>query len=139
MPHLGTFSTANVTFDDDHAVANAGLILPATLLDHLVLEPAADEVVSVGYRPGRKDATAVHGILAGAECIDDLGVLRAGATERVLPTKPIAPSTVGTWLRSFTFGHITGRQGIPTASTRPSPVSSRNLALKDAGSDAKTP
>jgi hypothetical protein len=96
----------DVTFDDDHAVANAGLILPATLLDHLGLEAAADEFVSMGYRPGRKVATVVAGILAGAECIDDLGVLRAGATERVLPFTPMAPSTVGTWLRSLTFGHV---------------------------------
>jgi len=96
----------DVTFDDDHAVANAGLVLPATLLEHLGLEAAADELVGVGYRPGRKVATVVHGILAGAECIDDLGALRAGATERVLPIKPMAPSTVGTWLRSLTFGHI---------------------------------
>ncbi len=95
-----------VTFDDDHAVANAGLILPATLLAHLGLEAAADSVVSTGYRPGRKVATVVHGILAGAECIDDLAVLRTGATERVLPTKTMAPSTVGTWLRSLTFGHV---------------------------------
>ncbi len=62
--------------------------------------------MSIGYRPGRKVPTVVHGILAGAECIDDLGVLRAGATERVLPFMPMAPSTVGTWLRSLTFGHI---------------------------------
>jgi hypothetical protein len=42
------------------------------------VEEAADAMMSVGYRPGRKVATVVHGILAGAECIDDLGVLRAG-------------------------------------------------------------
>ena len=96
----------DVTFDDDHAVANAGLVLPATLLERLGLEAAADESVSSGYRPGRKVATVVAGILAGAECIDDLSVLRAGATERVLSTKAMAPSTVGTWLRSLTFGHV---------------------------------
>ena len=96
----------DVTFDDDHAVANAGLVLPATLLDRLGLEAAVDKIVSVGYRPGRKAATVVHGILVGADCIDDLDVLRAGATERILPTKPMAPSTVGTWLRSLTFGHV---------------------------------
>jgi hypothetical protein len=95
-----------VTFDDGHAVANAGLILPATLLDHLGFEALADEVVSVGYRPGRKAATVVHGILVGAECIDDLDILRSGATERVLGHQAMAPSTVGTWLRSFTFGHV---------------------------------
>jgi hypothetical protein len=96
----------DVTFDDDHAVANAGLILPATLLAHLGLEAAADAIVSKGYRPGRKVATVVHGILAGAECIDDLDVLRAGVTERILSGKVMAPSTIGTWLRSFTFGHV---------------------------------
>ncbi len=96
----------DVTFDDDHAVANAGLILPATLVEQLGMEATADAVVSKGYRPGRKVATVVHGILAGAECIDDLAVLRAGATERVLPGKVMAPSTIGTWLRSFSFGHV---------------------------------
>lgn len=106
MPASHVLDRVGVTFDDDHAVANAGLILPATLLDHLGFEAAADEVVSVGYRPGRKVATVVHGILAGAECIDDLGVLRAGATDRVLSTKPMDPSTVGTWLRQLTFGHV---------------------------------
>jgi hypothetical protein len=95
-----------VTFDDDHAVANAGLLLPATLLDRLGLEAAAEEMVSVGDRPGRKVATVVHGLLAGAECIDDLAVLRTGATARVLPSTPMAPSTIGTWLRTFTFGHV---------------------------------
>lgn len=95
-----------VTFDDAHAVADAGLVLPATLLEHLGVEAAADEVVSEGYRPGRKVATAVHGLLTGATCIDDLAVLRAGATQRVLPTTTMAPSTVGTWLRSLTFGHV---------------------------------
>jgi hypothetical protein len=95
-----------VTFDHDHAVADAGLILPATLAGHLGLGAAADDLVGVGFRPGRKVATVVHGILAGAECIDDLDVLRSGATERVLGHKAMAPSTVGTWLRSFTFGHV---------------------------------
>lgn len=70
----------DVTFDDDHAVANAWLIVPATLLGRLRLEAVVDEFVSTGYRPGRNVATVAHGILAGTECIDDLGVLRAGAT-----------------------------------------------------------
>lgn len=95
-----------VTFDHDQAVADAGLILPATLAERLGVQQAADQLVGVGYRPGRKVATVVHGILAGADCIDDLDVLRAGATERVLGHKAMAPSTVGTWLRTFTFGHV---------------------------------
>lgn len=55
-----------VTFDHDHAVADAGLILPATLAQHLGLDGAAEELVGLGFRPGRKVATVVHGILAGA-------------------------------------------------------------------------
>jgi hypothetical protein len=95
-----------VTFDDDHAVADAGLVLPATLLEHLDVEATADAVVSRGYRPGRKVVTVLAGLLAGADCIDDLAVLRAGSTARILPTGVVAPSTVGTWLRSLTFGHV---------------------------------
>ena len=43
----------DVSFDDDHAVADAGLVLPATLLEHLDAEATADAVVSRGYRPGQ--------------------------------------------------------------------------------------
>jgi hypothetical protein len=82
------------------------LILPATLGRRLGLEQATDALVGVGYRPGRKAATVVHAILAGADCIDDLDILRTGATQRVLGHTAMAPSTVGTWLRSMTFGHV---------------------------------
>ena len=43
---------------------------------------------------------------SGADCIDDCDVLRAGRTEAVLGHKAMAPSTLGTFLRSFTFGHV---------------------------------
>jgi len=100
-----------VTFDDEHAVANAGLVVPATLAVRLGFEQLVDDTVDLGLRPGaanggRKAATVVTGMLAGARCIDDLDVLRAGATGRVLPFTVAAPSTVGTWLRAFTFGHV---------------------------------
>jgi len=95
-----------VNFDDGHTVADAGLVLPATLAAHLGLEAAADELVDVGYRPGRKTLTLVHALSAGADCIDDADVLRAGSTGRVLGHGVMAPSTLGTWLRSFTFGHV---------------------------------
>jgi Transposase DDE domain group 1 len=103
---LHSLDRLTVTFDDDHAVADAGLVLPATLLEHLDVEATADAVVSRGYRPGRKIITVLAGLLVGADCIDDLDILRAGATERILPTEVLAPSTIGTWLRSLTFGHI---------------------------------
>ena len=91
-----------VTFDDEHAVANAGLVLPATLTALLGLEATANEVLDLGdgpgaARPGRKVLTLVHGMLAGGDCIDDVDMLRAGATETVLAHRVMAPSTCGTF------------------------------------------
>ncbi len=96
----------DVTFDDDRAVADAGLILTGTLLQKLQLESITDGMVDVGYRPGRKLATLVHTLVAGGDCIDDVALLRAGSTGRVLGHDTVAPSTIGTWLRQFTFGHV---------------------------------
>ena len=100
-----------VVFDDDRAVANAGLVLPATLGRRLGLESLVDQVVDLGRRagaarPGRKVMTLVHAILAGADSIEDCDLLRAGASAQVLGHRVMAPSTLGTFLRSFTFGHV---------------------------------
>lgn len=100
-----------ITFDDEHAVANAGLFLTATLAERLGIEQAVDETLDLGdrpgaARPGRKVMTLVGSMLAGGDCIEDADVLRSGATEAVLPHKVMAPSTLGTFLRSFTFGHV---------------------------------
>ena len=56
--------------------------------------------------PGRKLLTLVHAMLAGADCIDDADLLRCGATSQVLGHRVMAPSTLGTFLRAFTFGHV---------------------------------
>jgi hypothetical protein len=97
-------------FDDERSVANAGLILPATLAAHLGLEDAGNELISLAgpgsFGPGRKAMTLVHSMVAGGNCIDDVDVLRAGQTERVLAHRVMAPSTCGTFLRAFTFGHV---------------------------------
>jgi len=98
-----------VTFDDDRAVSGAGLALVAVLSERLDLVAWADELVDLGdrpgrARPGRKVATLVHAMVAGAECIDDCDVLRSGATGSVLGHDVMAPSTLGTFLRSFTNG-----------------------------------
>ena len=100
-----------VTFDDESLVANAGLILPATLMVQLGLESLVNATVRLvgrvgGARPGRKVLTLVATILAGGTHIDHAGMLRAGATQRVLPFRVMAPSTLGTFLRAFTFGHV---------------------------------
>ena len=56
--------------------------------------------------PGRKVMSLVHGMLAGADSIDDMNVLRAGWTDLILGHRVMAPSTLGTFLRAFTFGHV---------------------------------
>ena len=104
-------SRFDVMADDDHAVANAGLVLTAILAERLGIETLADRLVDLGVRPGgsrpgRMILTLAQGIVADGDCIDDVEVLRAGATEAVLGHKAMAASTCGTFLRSFTFGHI---------------------------------
>jgi hypothetical protein len=100
-----------VVFDDARAVANAGLLLPATLAQHLGLQALADQLVDLGRRPGgarpgRKVMTLVHAMLLGADSIDDCALLRSGQTAAVLGHRVMAPSTLGTFLRGFTHGHV---------------------------------
>src|SRR2546430_14698480 len=59
-----------------------------------------------GARPGRKVLTLVHSMIVGGSHIDHADKLRAGNTAGVLPHRVMAPSTLGTFLRSFTFGHV---------------------------------
>jgi hypothetical protein len=70
-----TLDQLDIAFDDTHAIANAGLLLPATLAERLGIEPAADQLIDLGeragaHRPGRKLLTLVHSMLAGGDCID---------------------------------------------------------------------
>src|SRR5207237_4634246 len=100
-----------VEFDDERAVANAGLLLPATLAGRLGIEALVDETVDLGgrpaaARPGRKVMTLVHAMLLGADSIDDCDLLRTGRTGLVCGHRVMAPSTLGTFLRAFTFGHV---------------------------------
>ena len=100
-----------VTFDEPGLVANAGLVLVATLVKRLGLEELVDTMVRIpsklgGFSPGRKVLTLVHAMVAGATHIDHADVLRAGATGEVLSHRVMAPSTLGTFLRAFTFGHV---------------------------------
>jgi Transposase DDE domain group 1 len=99
-----------VTFDDERLVANAGLIVPASFSQHLGLRELFDQRVDLGKASGRanvghKAMTVIHSVLAAADSIDDCEVLRAGATEAVLGHELRAPSTIGTFLRSFSWGH----------------------------------
>jgi hypothetical protein len=98
-------------FDEQGVVANAGVLLVSTLVERLGLEGLIDEAVRLGERPGAANAggkvlSLVHAMLLGADSIDDCDVLRAGSTGAVLSHRVLAPSTLGTFLRSFTFGHV---------------------------------
>ncbi len=105
-----TLDRVEVSFDDERLVGDAGLIAPATLAQHLGLRELFDAHVDLGDAPGRanvghKAMTVIHAVLADADSIDDTNVLRAGSTGAVLGHGVLAPSTIGTFLRSFTWGH----------------------------------
>ena len=102
---------AVVSFDDERVVANAGVLLPAVLASRLGLRELVDDWVSLGDVPGaanagRKASSIVHAMTLGADSIDDCKIVRAGQTEAALGFSVLAPSTLGTFLRAFTFGHI---------------------------------
>ena len=100
-----------ISFDDHRLVANAGLLLPATLARHLGLPQLVQQRLDLGDAPGRantgdKMMTLVASALAGGDCIDDADVLRTEGTARVLGFTAKAPSTIGTFLRSFSWGYV---------------------------------
>jgi hypothetical protein len=101
----------DVAFDGAQLVADAGLLLPATLAERLGLRRLVDECLDLGAaaghaNPGDKLLTLVTSALAGGDCIDDANALRAGGTGRILGFSVKAPSTLGTFLRSFRLGHV---------------------------------
>src|SRR3954449_7440283 len=101
-----------VEFDDERGVADAGIALVATLAGRLGIEALAGRLVRLRRdRPGaanaaRKIMALVYAMVLGADSIDDCDVLRAGRTRRLLGGWVPAPSTLGTFLRAFTFGHV---------------------------------
>jgi len=101
----------DATFDDDRLVADAGLVLPATLAHHLGLRELVGKHLHLGSAPGRANVgdkllTLVMSALAGGDHIDHADALRAGDTGRVLGFRVKAASTLGTFLRSFRWGHV---------------------------------
>jgi hypothetical protein len=101
-----------VEFDDERVVCDAGVVLAATLAGRLGIELLAQRLVRLRRdRPGaanagRKVMAVVYAMVLGADSIDDCELLRAGRTRRLLGGWIPAPSTLGTFLRAFTFGHV---------------------------------
>ena len=101
------------TFDEVNLVPSAGLVPVMRLARLTGLESLVDRMVTVpggaGVDAAAKVASIVAGMVTGADSIDDMDALREGAVGKVLPGVK-APSTLGTFLRAFTFGHV--RQGV---------------------------
>jgi len=99
------------TFDEDNLVPNAGLLAPASLAQKLGVAELVDEHVqlpadAVGRAScGTKAMTVIGAMLAGADSIDDVDVLRAGAAPELFD-QIRAPSTIGTWLRGFIWATV---------------------------------
>lgn len=103
-------SAVSATFDDPNLVSHAGLVPVMRLAQNAGLPELADELVKLGTTAGSntsaKVSSIVAGMVAGADSIDDLDVIRHGALP-VLFHGIRAPSTLGTFLRNFTLGHVT--------------------------------
>jgi len=104
-----THAVSSAVFDDPNLVSSAGLVPVLALARSAGLGRLADQHLSVptdkGANPGLKVASLVAGMVAGADSIDDMALLRHGAMSKVF-TGAYAPSTLGSFLRSFTFGHV---------------------------------
>ncbi|MHB8793992.1 MAG: IS1380 family transposase [Candidatus Nanopelagicales bacterium] len=99
----------SVRFDDPNLVSSAGLVPLMALARSTGLRALADAHLSVptdkGSNAGLKVSSLVAGMAAGADSIDDMAVLRHGGMGRVFDGA-YAPSTLGSFLRAFTFGHV---------------------------------
>lgn len=104
-----TLGRTSTVFDDPNLVSSAGLVPTLALADRVGLGELADEHLSVptdkGANAGLKVCSLVAGMVAGADSIDDMAVLRHGGMGRLF-ARIYAPSTLGSFLRAFTFGHI---------------------------------
>src|SRR6476646_6206402 len=104
-----TRPVASAVFDDPNLVSCAGLVPVAALAQKCGLAALADEHLSVpadkGSHAGAKVSALVAGMVAGADSIADMALLRHGAMGTVFD-RAYAPSTLGSFLREFSFGHV---------------------------------
>ena len=99
----------SAVFDDPNLVSSAGLVPVLALAGSAGLQELAMQHLTVptdkGANAGLKVASLVAGMVAGADSIDDMALLRHGGMGRVF-AGAYAPSTLGSFLRAFTFGHV---------------------------------
>ena len=104
-----TPAAVSVSFDEQNLVSPTGLVPVMRLAQDAGLHSLADEWIKIptdkGANAGLKVAALVAGMVAGADSIDDMALLRHGGMKKAF-TGCYAPSTLGSFLRSFTFGHV---------------------------------
>ena len=102
-------AAVSAVFDDPNLVSAAGLVPMLRLARSAGLDELARERLSVpadkGANAGAKVMALVAGMLAGADSIDDMNLLRHGGMGRLFD-RTYAPSTLGSFLREFRFGHV---------------------------------
>ena len=112
MQLLHAIARTRASFDDPNLIAHAGLVPLAALTERAGLHEAAASARpagDAGANAGLKTACLATGMAAGADSIDDMGLLRHGAME-VLFGGVRAPSTLGSFLRAFTWGNVSQLQ-----------------------------
>lgn len=104
-----TVAAMSVSFDEENLVSPTGLVPVMRLAEETGLHLLADEWLTIptdkGANAGLKVAALVAGMVAGADSIDDMALLRHGGMKKVF-SGCYAPSTLGSFLRTFTFGHV---------------------------------
>lgn len=104
-----TLRATSAVFDDPNLVSSAGLVPVLALARSAGLQELAHRHLTVptdkGANAGLKVTSLVAGMVAGADSIDDMALLRHGGMGRVF-NRGYAPSTLGSFLRAFSFGHV---------------------------------
>lgn len=105
MPLFHAAGKTHARFDDPNLVSHAGLVPVMRLAENIGLEDLVGEHVRVGANPGLKVGTLIAGMIAGADDIDGMDVVRHGAIPATFGGIR-APSTLGSFLRAFDHGNV---------------------------------
>ena len=112
-----TRRVVSALFDDPNLVSAAGLVPVMKLAEKAGLRTLAQKRLSVpsdkGANAGLKVMSLVGGMVAGADSLDDMALLRHGGMSKLF-AGCYAPSTLGSFLRSFTFGHVRQLDAVAT-------------------------
>lgn len=102
-------AAVSAVFDEENLVSAAGLVPVMRLAERVGLQELADRRLTVptdkGSHSGAKTASLVAGMIAGADSIQDMDLLRHGGMSRLFD-RVYAPSTLGSFLRACRFGHV---------------------------------